>query len=81
MIDNSIESYLNPILDCSNSTDLQLSCDNYGGQNKNRYVLWSLLYTTIVRRFKTVTLHFMISGHKKPCRRSFWCFQEKTGQN
>lgn len=47
-------------------------CDNCGGQNKNRMVIRYLLYLAESRKFKKVSLIFLIVGHtKNPCDRMF----------
>ena len=42
-----------------------LHCDNCSGQNKNRYVIWYLLWRCLHDLHKSVTLNFMIAGHTK----------------
>lgn len=47
-------------------------CDNCNGQNKNRMVIRYLLFLVESRKFKKVTLIFLIVGHtKNPCDRMF----------
>lgn len=44
---------------------LIMYCDNCPGQNKNRFVLWYLVWCAS-RRYETdITLNFLIEGHKK----------------
>lgn len=44
---------------------LRLHADNCGGQNKNRYVLWYLVWLCWVGIEDVVELHFLIAGHTK----------------
>lgn len=53
-------------------THLRLHADNCSGQNKNRFVLFFILYLAMSGRFKSVQLCFMIPGHtKNVCDGSF----------
>lgn len=51
---------------------MNLHADNCAGQNKNKYVIFFLLYLALTKRYKTVSLYFMIPGHTKNiCDSSF----------
>eukprot|EP00171_Calliarthron_tuberculosum_P022537 IDg22537t1 len=43
---------------------LSLKCDNCGGLNNNRWVLWYVVFLSITR-YQLVTLRFLIPGHTK----------------
>lgn len=45
--------------------ELELSSNSFGGQKKHRFVLWFIVYDTLVHGFKRITLHLMINGHTK----------------
>src|SRR5688572_26642280 len=44
---------------------MHLHCDNCRGKNKNRYMLWYLLWRRYVGLHETVTLHFLVTSHNK----------------
>jgi len=52
---------------------LSLFADNCGAQNKNNYVLWYLLYKTLImKKYDEIILNFLIQGHTKfSCDRGF----------
>jgi hypothetical protein len=45
------------------SQNIRIHADNCTGQNKNRYVLWYLIWLVATGRLKHVELKFMIKGH------------------
>ena len=71
---NAVISYLHFFFENSGVGEchVHLHCDNCSGQNKNRFVIYYLLWRTIHRLHQTVTLNFMITGHTK--FGPDWCF-------
>ncbi|XP_033629960.1 uncharacterized protein LOC117292140 isoform X2 [Asterias rubens] len=51
---------------------LSLHCDNCSGQNKNRYMLFYLMWRTLHGLHKDISLNFMVAGHTKFS--PDWCF-------
>ena len=51
---------------------VHLHCDNCAGQNKNRYMLFYLIWRTIHQLHLNIELHFMVAGHTK--FGPDWCF-------
>lgn len=51
---------------------LVIWCDNCGGQNKNRILLFTLIFLVANGVFRTVEQKFLVSGHSfMPCDRDF----------
>ena len=44
---------------------VQLQAENCSGQNKNRFILWYLLWRTTIGLEDDITLFFLIAGHTK----------------
>jgi len=44
---------------------VDLHCDNCGGQNKNKFLIWYLMWRVITGRHDQITLNFMLTGHTK----------------
>ncbi|XP_071486520.1 uncharacterized protein [Diadema antillarum] len=42
-----------------------LHCDNCGGQNKNRFVMWYLAWRTLCGLHHEISINFMVPGHTK----------------
>lgn len=41
-----------------------LYCDNYcGGQNKNKSVVWILMYSSMILNINSITMKFLTVGH------------------
>jgi len=53
-------------------TSVHLHCDNCSGQNKNRYMLWYLLWRCCLGLHHEITLNFLVTGHTKFA--PDWCF-------
>ncbi|XP_038056881.1 uncharacterized protein LOC119728640 [Patiria miniata] len=53
-------------------TKAHLHCDNCSGQNKNRYVLWYMLWRCMSGLHRSIEMHFMVVGHTKFA--PDWCF-------
>jgi len=53
-------------------TTVHLHCDNCSGQNKNRYMLWYLLWRCCLGLHHDITLNFLVTGHTKFA--PDWCF-------
>ena len=53
-------------------TKVHLHCDNCSGQNKNRIMMWYILWRCIHGLHRSVELHFMVVGHTKFA--PDWCF-------
>ena len=51
---------------------VHLHCDNCSGQNKNKYVMWYLLWRCMHGLHESVHVHFMVVGHTKFA--PDWCF-------
>ena len=51
---------------------VHLHCDNCSGQNKNRYVLFYLLWRVMKGLHTEITINFMPPGHTKSA--PDWCF-------
>ena len=51
---------------------VHLHCDNCSGQNKNRFMMWYLLWRCMCGLHKSFQLHFMVVGHTKFA--PDWCF-------
>ena len=51
---------------------VHLHCDNCAGQNKNRYMLFYLIWRTIHGLHRSIELNFMVAGHTK--FGPDWCF-------
>ena len=45
------------------SQDVRIHADNCTGQNKNKYVIWYLIWLVTTGRIKHIELKFMIKGH------------------
>ena len=46
-------------------TKAHLHCDNCSGQNKNRFVLWYMLWRCLSGLHRSIEMHFMVVGHTK----------------
>lgn len=42
-----------------------LHADNCGGQNKNKFILWYLMWRTTIGMEDDIKLHFLVAGHTK----------------
>ena len=64
---NSVISYLHDYFDNFGLGEsiAQLHCDNCGGQNKNKYVMWYMAWRTMCGLHEEMSVHFMVSGHTK----------------
>lgn len=51
---------------------LDLHCDNCSGQNKNKYLLWYLIWRIVLGLHDNITVNFMPTGHTKFS--PDWCF-------
>jgi len=51
---------------------VHLHCDNCSGQNKNRYMLWYLIWRCCLGLHHEITLNFLVTGHTKFA--PDWCF-------
>lgn len=71
---NSVISYLDFFFDnfCLGECSVHLHCDNCSGQNKNRFMIWYLLWRCSQMKHKEITLNFLITGHTKFA--PDWCF-------
>jgi len=49
-----------------------LHCDNCSGQNKNKFMIWYLLWRVCTGKHDEITLNFLITGHTKFA--PDWCF-------
>ncbi|XP_064631663.1 uncharacterized protein LOC135489956 [Lineus longissimus] len=49
-----------------------LHCDNCSGQNKNKFVVWYLLWRVMNGYHDSITMNFLIAGHTKFA--PDWCF-------
>ena len=49
-----------------------LHCDNCSGQNKNKFMIWYLLWRVCTEKHDEITLNFLITGHTKFA--PDWCF-------
>ena len=63
---NNIISMLHHFLQTHNlgETELHLHADNCSGQNKNRFVMQYLAWRVLVGLNETITLSFLVVGHK-----------------
>lgn len=58
--------------------NLVIWCDNCGGQNKNRILLFTLIYLVANGHFDTIEQKFLISGHSfMPCDRDFALIEKR----
>ena len=64
---NAVISYLHHFFEAYGLGEdhVDLHCDNCSGQNKNRYVLWYFCWRVLNGYHKSVSVHFMVSGHTK----------------
>nr|XP_046151602.1 uncharacterized protein LOC123993470 [Oncorhynchus gorbuscha] len=46
-------------------TRVDLKCDNFSGQNKNRLVLWYCAWWNMCKLHHNLDFHFLITGHTK----------------
>ncbi len=71
---NAVISYLNHFFESYGlgETTAHLHCDNCSGQNKNRFVLWYMLWCCICSLHRSIQMHFMVVGHTKFA--PDWCF-------
>lgn len=71
---NAVISYLHHFFDNYGlgERDVSLHCDNCSGQNKNKFMLWYLLWRTMHGLHNSINLNFMIVGHTKFA--PDWCF-------
>ncbi|KAI0221828.1 hypothetical protein LSAT2_026916 [Lamellibrachia satsuma] len=71
---DAVISYLHPFFDNYGLGEdyVHLHCDNCAGQNKNRYMLFYLIWRTIHQLHLNIELHFMVAGHTK--FGPDWCF-------
>ena len=44
---------------------VDLYCDNYSGENKNKIMLWYLVWRTIHKLHNEITVNFLVNGHTK----------------
>ena len=51
---------------------VNLHCDNCSGQNKNRFLIWYMLWRVINSHHHSITLNFLLTGHTKFA--PDWCF-------
>lgn len=66
----------------ANDRSLILWADNCGGQNKNSFVVWYLMFLVEYGIFQEATLKFLIKGHtKNPCDRGFGFAKKKVAKN
>lgn len=57
---------------------LVIWCDNCGGQNKNRILLFTLIFLVANGIFHTIELKFLVSGHSfMPCDRDFALIEKR----
>lgn len=64
MVDAAVNAHCVSKAPCSGLDEISLHCDNCGGQNKNRWVIWYVVFLSMTR-FKVATLRFLIPGHTK----------------
>ena len=64
---NSVISFLHDYFDMygMGERSAHLHCDNCGGQNKNRYVMWYMAWRTLCGLHQEITINFMVPGHTK----------------
>jgi len=64
---NAVISYLHAFFELYGLGEkvVYLQADNCVGQNKNKYVMWYLLWRTLNGLHKKITLSFMVKGHTK----------------
>lgn len=61
-----------------NKKHLVLWCDNCGGQNKNRILLFTLIFLVANGIFQTIEQKFLVSGHSfMPCDRDFALIEKR----
>lgn len=63
MIQHNIGLHLTRSVPCKGNVKVDLSCENCGGQNKSRFVIWFTRFTAIVAKLDSVTLRFMVPGN------------------
>ncbi|KAK5648470.1 hypothetical protein RI129_003362 [Pyrocoelia pectoralis] len=57
---------------------LVIWCDNCGGQNKNRILLFTLIFLAANGVFETIEQKFLVSGHSfMPCDRDFALIEQR----
>ncbi len=71
---NAVISYLHHFFETYGlgETTVHLHCDNCSGQNKNRFVLWYMLWRCMSGLHQSIQMHFMVVGHTKFA--PDWCF-------
>ncbi len=71
---NSVISYLDYFFENFGLGEctVHLHCDNCSGQNKNKYMIWYLMWRCCVGLHENITLNFLITGHTKFS--PDWCF-------
>jgi len=71
---NAVVSYLHFFFENYGlgETNVQLHCDNCSGQNKNKIVLLYCAWRVAIGLHKSITLNFLIAGHKICTRLVFW---------
>lgn len=78
---NEIASCLLNLVNHRGLTDkkhLVIWCDNCGGQNKNRILLFTLIFLVSIGIFHTVEQKFLVSGHSfMPCDRDFALIEKR----
>jgi hypothetical protein len=64
---NAVISYLHAFFELYGLGEkvVYLQADNCVGQNKNKYVMWYLLWRTLNNLHEKITLSFMVKGHTK----------------
>ena len=64
---NSVISYLHDFLTNFGlgETNVELHSDNCSGQNKNKYVMWYMMWRVMNGLHKEITMNFLIAGHTK----------------
>nr|CAI5834258.1 unnamed protein product [Callosobruchus analis] len=53
-------------------------CDNCGGQNKNKFILFTLIFLVSIGLFDAIEQRFLVSGHSfMPCDRDFALIEKR----
>lgn len=62
----------------TNKKSLILWCDNCDGQNKNKFVLFTLIFLVSIGLFDSIEQRFLVSGHSfMPCDRDFALIEKR----
>ncbi|KAK7603319.1 hypothetical protein V9T40_003318 [Parthenolecanium corni] len=57
---------------------VEVWCDNCCGQNKNQMLLLVLMYMIATKRYDSIELHFLVSGHSyMPCDQDFAIIEKR----